>query len=381
MNRELIQTAEKYNKKHSRKKTWHRIVGALGCVVVFCTSYALILPAITMSRNTYCGHEEHEHTAACYGAMTVIRSACSPETLGLHVHSAECFDENGNTVCTQADYAIHTHSEICYAEDGTLWCTLAEVSGHVHGDECYATVEITPASDPHAHTEACYTAQQGELTCAEEARAGHAHSTECYTRQQGELTCTEEERAGHAHDETCYTAQQGGLVCQLEEDETHTHADDCYAWETVLSCALAEDGGHAHGDECYAWSDTLTCTLAEDVGHAHSDACYLWEQILSCGLADGEIIPAQTEQQLICTLVEDAPHVHSETCYITEEIPPQTEDPTCGMEAHSHTLICYSDPTADVENRSDWEATLPTELSGEATEEVLSIAMSQLGYR
>ena len=43
-----------------------QIVSVLACVVVFCTTYALILPAITMTGTTWCGYEAHEHGESCY---------------------------------------------------------------------------------------------------------------------------------------------------------------------------------------------------------------------------------------------------------------------------------------------------------------------------
>ena len=45
---------------------WEKIVGSLAVVVVFITSYMLILPAITMEKTTYCGNTHHTHTASCY---------------------------------------------------------------------------------------------------------------------------------------------------------------------------------------------------------------------------------------------------------------------------------------------------------------------------
>ena len=47
MKKDALQSAEKYTKAHRRKKRWYRVVTCLACVVVFCTVYALILPAIT----------------------------------------------------------------------------------------------------------------------------------------------------------------------------------------------------------------------------------------------------------------------------------------------------------------------------------------------
>lgn len=56
-------------KKHRQKKFWKKVIAMLSCVTVFCTSYTMILPAMTMSETTYCGQEEgenHTHTLQCY---------------------------------------------------------------------------------------------------------------------------------------------------------------------------------------------------------------------------------------------------------------------------------------------------------------------------
>lgn len=63
----------------------------LSCVVVFCTVYALILPAITLERKTVCGQEEHSHTE-------------------------ECYSSDGQLTCGKTE---HTHTESCYADDNT----------------------------------------------------------------------------------------------------------------------------------------------------------------------------------------------------------------------------------------------------------------------
>ena len=43
------------------RKRWYRAVSILSCFVVFCTVYALILPAITMEKQTYCGEDIRIH--------------------------------------------------------------------------------------------------------------------------------------------------------------------------------------------------------------------------------------------------------------------------------------------------------------------------------
>ena len=117
-------------KQKRRRKLWSRIVSMMMCVVVFCTTYALILPAITMEKNP-CDLEEHTHGESCYEKVvsdTVTMLACTYETLGVHVHTQDCYNSENVLICGQADYLIHEHNEDCLDEDGTIVCQLPEVS-------------------------------------------------------------------------------------------------------------------------------------------------------------------------------------------------------------------------------------------------------------
>ena len=49
--------AEKFHMEYLRKKRWKKVVQAMGCLVVFCTTYALILPAINMEKEPVCGYK------------------------------------------------------------------------------------------------------------------------------------------------------------------------------------------------------------------------------------------------------------------------------------------------------------------------------------
>lgn len=55
MDRELMQSAQQFHIRHRQRSIWKKLASVLGCIVVFCTTYALILPAITMERETICG--------------------------------------------------------------------------------------------------------------------------------------------------------------------------------------------------------------------------------------------------------------------------------------------------------------------------------------
>ena len=265
MDRELLQNAEKFHKKQHRKKSWQKILSILGCIVVFCTTYALVLPAITEEKTTFCGKEEHTHEDACYEKAVLPESepvlVCAEPTEQSHVHGDECYELQGG----------HTHEDACFAyTQGDLVCELTDTPGHTHGDGCYTQGDLL-CTEPegHVHGEACYT--DGVLTCTEPE--GHIHVSDCYEQV---LVCTEPEAEGHTHEGTCYQ-QISTLICELEE----------IPGEPVLICTEPE--GHIHGEDCYAipeaGEEPLTCTLPEDETHTHGDRCYgIWE--LVCGLEE-----------------------------------------------------------------------------------------------
>ncbi len=272
MNEKLLEQGEKYEKSRKHWKRWQKLVGALACIVVFCTTYALILPAITMERTAYCGYEEHTHGEECY-----------------------------------------TKELICgYPENPAAQSTVA-----------------------HQHTDACYT-EEKDLICGKEESEGHTHTDECkYTEQV--------------------------LICNVPESEGHTHSDSCYNEAGELICGKEESEGHIHTDSCYETRVTYVCGKEESEGHTHTNACYETKKVLTCGQ---EETSGQTSSNT---------HVHTDACY--------KKVLTCEKEEHTHTLICYSNPNADVETAEIWERTIPTELSGIWADDVLAVAKSQLGYR
>ena len=69
MGYEYTERVNRIVKEKGKLKRWHKLVTALACVVVFCTTYALILLAVTMERETFCGYTEHTHTDACYSQV------------------------------------------------------------------------------------------------------------------------------------------------------------------------------------------------------------------------------------------------------------------------------------------------------------------------
>lgn len=330
MQKELLPKVEQFAKQNKRRSIWRKFVRAMACVVVFCTTYALILPAITLERET-CTLEEHAHSDSCYRKVTSREQRsllCSYEILGIHTHTEQCRDAGQNLICGVADFVVHEHDTSCFHENGTLVCALPEIKEHQHSEECY---EI-PQTEEHSHTDACYTVQRGALLCQMEEHEGHTHTAECMIR--GDLICQLEESEGHVHGDSC---AQEESPCELPETEGHIHGDDCYAW--VPDCGQEETQGHAHEDACYEQISELICQRTVVEEHVHGESCFVTESV-----------PMEDVDTLTCTLEEGEDHTHTERYYGTWEL-------ICGKEEHSHTEECMlvdeEEPVGNGEDSSE----------------------------
>ena len=58
MKQDVLQNADQYMKERRRKKWWHKVVISLAAIVVFCTTYALILPAVTLEKDAPAEEEQ-----------------------------------------------------------------------------------------------------------------------------------------------------------------------------------------------------------------------------------------------------------------------------------------------------------------------------------
>lgn len=400
MKYDVLRGAEKYTKVHKRKRLRHRVVTVLAGVVVFCTTYALILPAITLEKQ--CDIPEHTHTDACYAQVTSVEKrvpVCSAETLEIHRHTADCYDANGNPTCGYADFVVHSHDSRCYDETGNLWCPLPEIKAHRHTADCYALPE------GHTHAEGCYTSVRGNLVCGE-----HVHTDACYT-ETAVLACGLEESEEHQHDENCYKTSRE-LTCGIDSD--HSHTDACYEWEQVLSCDLPTDSAedaqpvlvctkpeivlHRHTSDCFDADGNLICGQTQILEHQHSDACF---EAVAEPLDNGTLTCTDTAHvhtarcygtwELVCGQEE---HTHSEACKPEETVfcgkdahthgeacRDENGELVCGTEEHTHSLACYADPGADVETAELWEQTFAgVTLTGNWRQDTLAIAETQLDY-
>ena len=162
MRQDVLRNAEKYTKVHKRKRLRHRVVTVLAGVVAFCTTYALILPAITLEKQ--CDIPEHTHTDACYEAVAEpVDTGTLTCTDTAHVHTARCYG-TWELVCGQEE---HTHSEACTAVESEepVFCGK---DAHTHGEACRdENGELVCGTEEHTHSLACYADPGADVETAE----------------------------------------------------------------------------------------------------------------------------------------------------------------------------------------------------------------------
>ena len=380
MNRKLMELAEKYVAQRKRRMRLLKTVTALALVVAICTSYVLMMPGLTMAAETYCGLEEHTHTADCYvDELTCLISEREAETVFTdimrcsfepHHHSSDCYNAQGELSCGYWDGYIHEHDEKCYDSNGVLICTLEEHPMHKHTDACYNwEKQLTctlPESEGHIHTDACYRAK--EPTCGLFESEGHQHTADCVTETRT-LICTEDVATNsdmpHVHDDSCYEVTRT-YTCGLTEGEgAHHHTDACYPTTEEPTCGLLEgEGAHTHDDSCYEMvRGDLKCKLYPDPAkvHTHSASCVDAKTgYYTCGYI--QVLRHQHTNECIVTVTaEDSGHHHTADCYERHYI--------CGKEEHTHTADCYYDPTPNPDATAAPEVTAEPTAAPEVTVE------------
>ena len=252
MKQDALQGAEKYTKAHQRRKRWYQVVTGLACVVVFCTVYALILPAITMEQTAWCGIEEHQHGDSCYEMQLV----CG-------------YDELSNDG--------HIHTDDCYDEEQVLICNQEESAGHIHDESCIDTEQQLVCSEDHEHTTDCYETVVSYICGMTEGDGAHLHGPECFETQQV-LICDipegeSSESAGqeaHVHTDDCY---ERVLICQLEE---HEHSLACYSNpEADLESAGLWERSVSGVELTGIWADDIVSIAQTQLGYEESIQNYI----------------------------------------------------------------------------------------------------------
>ena len=133
MRQKLLSEATAFLVKNRRRRMWTKVVSCMAAVVVFCTTYVLILPALTLEKDTVCGYEEHVHTDACYlkGNKDVSDGSNTQVVTGGDVSAG---DEG--TYCGKHS---HKHTTACFGDSDTT----ADVETEEDWEASFADVTMT----------------------------------------------------------------------------------------------------------------------------------------------------------------------------------------------------------------------------------------------
>ncbi|MCQ2514640.1 MAG: hypothetical protein MJ089_06105 [Ruminococcus sp.] len=179
-----------------QQNKWRKIVIILGCIVVFCTTYALILPALTLSNGgkyLNCQVEVHKHTEECYNSKNELD-------------------------CGKEDFIIHHHDDYCYDSEDNLVCMLPAIEAHTHTDDCYSIEKKLICEDPHEHTDECYE-DDNVLICEKDEVILHTHDKDCYDENDN-LICEKKEILEHQHKSKCWHKLNSVDNAKDENEET-----------------------------------------------------------------------------------------------------------------------------------------------------------------
>ncbi|MGM9549390.1 MAG: leucine-rich repeat protein [Faecousia sp.] len=161
MMKDLVARADAYLTPYRRKKIQKGVVRVLAFAVVCSIVYALMLPAITMETETYCGYQEHQHDASCYSEQLICELPESPEDG--HVHEETCYEET--LICEMEE---HTHSLDCYSNPNADVETAAEweqtLPGRLSGKWASDLIAVAKSQIGYAESESNYRAgENGDI--------------------------------------------------------------------------------------------------------------------------------------------------------------------------------------------------------------------------
>lgn len=334
--RELLLKAAEYIAKKRRHKTWVKVVSALACVVVFCTTYALILPAITAEK-VVCGYEEH------------------------------------------------IHDEECYTKDGTLTCQLEE---HTHTDECYAFMELAEEVQEEPTQEDLTQepdASQSDETQQTDDQQGVGEETGKPQDEEAVQTDAAQEEAGKdlpeklsgvwADDVLAVAKSQLGyresstdyITDDKDEEKGYTCYGDWYGdpygdWSAmfVSFCVrYANVVNMPYAADCAEWIEVLSdeeydlYEKAEEYRPEPGDIIFFDREHDGipddAGIVEEFMEASETQKAKIRTIEGDSDEAVQYVIYDAEDLsilgygklPEKDTEHTCGLEAHKHNRYCY----------------------------------------
>lgn len=323
----MQQPANSYWTTRRKRKRWQKLVLFLSCLVVFSTTYALILPAITLTEPPLCGLEEHQHGSSCYEVVLNCPFAALESTAQTDAPEA-----------TSDAEPISTASEPPATESEAISETSAELITTTSASETTSTTSEPPSTVSKTSVETTATASDAEPQSEPQATTPHRHTTDCY---QKNFICTLPE---HQHSDACLQKPTASPSATTPEPLPQLDADAVRL--TELSAA-ADTALTAHPGETVCFPLSLkTAPILPDVAYSSirirlEIVLPLSEEIATFDL-DAMTWLDQTEGY--------APSVVSETRLFGEtELPCQV--------LTGHLLLTAEDPSLSIA-ASEWSGSL-----------------------
>ena len=138
MKQGLIQEIAKFIKEYRMKKQWQMAATVMAVIVVFMTTYSLILPAITMTKDTGTPSSYVATSSNCATDSNYRGGSGGGNYSERAATDSDAMATDSNATPYYCGFEAHTHGRECYDAEGNLTC---ELTVHVHTEECL--VEFT----------------------------------------------------------------------------------------------------------------------------------------------------------------------------------------------------------------------------------------------
>ena len=278
----------------------------MACIVVFCTTYALLLPAVTLEKTADCGLEEHQHEKGCYENQLI----CGNKESDGHRHTDSCYRKV--LVCGKE---VHVHSEDCFhgrilkgrADENISADNTAEEAGQLLLDE---TEDI-------------------EQTAVNEPASGAAMNQEIDPEAEGDGLSFGEEAAAESES----VSEQSTAEEAAEEANPLLEETDTAGWEAEISEEQPADG--------------------EAVGEAETDSEENAGEEIGAAEETPSSEPGLTEEQ----------SAEEETAGETETFPEETANVETDQGSETLPEETSDEETEPVEENPEWAAETSEEQS------------------
>ena len=243
--KKLVENIRKQIIQQRKRKRLVNSLTAVAGLVVFLMVYVLILPALALDEEAYCGLQTHEHNTSCYEQVLI----CEQEE---HEHSKECYDKNGDLVC--------------------------RIEEHIHDDSCYK-MELVCGKERHVHTKACYEKPEPNEITADTRQISKEITADSYSKANiSDTTKAKKDQTGDASSKKNSSAQSENKTTTSNIPEKDQQVDESALIDTNDSMTMPTETGNVEPLD-------LSVLLTDKTGIWHQkkvesdDPDQAWEQI------------------------------------------------------------------------------------------------------